>query len=724
VRLFDLLDLFDGEGDAAVDSEGAIVLPGALSPDDKALVVTLARMRADGRLARLVEVTWEGGITEPSRRAVEARLDTFPDMLLRVDVGADVDLDSLSRSDAIRRSKRTVVCVAHPGGREPFGSVRELARRTVARADARVPDVAAAMGLDVRPWRVLRAFATGLSNPVSVAVLAEAALSLQIEGVAGDTLRLAALRRVLVRELAWRDDVEVAALLTIASEGIDRALSRWPRAVEGLRAQMLSRDGRVLDWAELLLDAEVARGVLDALFAERRGSEVLREVSSRGARSVVPSDPELAQISSLISQGRLADAERALDERIGLGATRPLDHHARWFGWMLKGRAARDAGRFDECLSALQTAAELAAAHGPEAEGMVRRALGQARAGHGEHARAEVHFREAVAFYETAGIAGLPLALLHHELGESLLEQGRFAEAESLLRAALAERTAAGDRAIGRTLSLRALSVALQKQARHGEAVALVREMLTLADEISDDPVNGSRMWRHAGMIFAKAGLLEESVDAFRKALSFGRGYDSDLEVAKSAEQLGRALAHLGALDDALASFDEALALMNRAAVSTREQNETLSDRCVVLTRLGRLDDAARAISELLEIEASQTTGPMSREAGVVADLIGHAFVTQERIEDAERLFTMALEHLAQDPTQARNAAVSAFNLASMSALRGAPTAVVTSAMARAYALAAALDPPFPELLERVAESYRPYALSAAPPPIVPHLPN
>lgn len=516
MRLLDLTDLFEGEGEAPVDLDRPVVLPGALSPGDQDEVIALVRSRSAPRPLRVVDVRWDGGLTEPARRAALAAASGGPEALLVVRATPTSDVEAVLRDDAVARHRRVVVAVEHPGGGEPFGPARELVRRAVDRADGALAALAAPMSLGLRPWRALRAQAVTLSNPAAVAVLCDAALALQLEGLSGDALHAVALRRVLLRELAWRGDAEVAALACVAEHGAERAARDHPDAMAALRAQMLVRDGRLLDWAALLHEPAVADEALDALARERAAVPPLRDVLRRRVDRNEKFDGDIRDALRMIRRGEYAEATRLLDERVGVAASRPLPPAERWMAWLARGLLERALGRPERAVAAFETAAELVSPLGVLDRALVRQELGETLVESGDVARGAHHLTAALALNRDAGTPR-DVAIAAARLARALARLGDNHRALDALNEALAVESRNELPADFVVAMLADRAVLLHRLDRLDESLTATRELLPLAPPTLRN-VSYALHAYSLGVSLAKAERWVDAAEMFRAA--------------------------------------------------------------------------------------------------------------------------------------------------------------------------------------------------------------
>lgn len=177
------------------------------------------------------------------------------------------------------------------------------------------------------------------------------------------------------------------------------------------------------------------------------------------------------------------------------------------------------------------------------------------------------------------------------------------------------------------------------------------------AAEGSGDAALAGRAVRHlarAAQQYEHSGAFPEAVDALRRALSLAReveqeGGGSSLSRAELLASLGAVLEKTGALEEAQASFAEALTL--DAPATTRAA--ALAGICLVHTRTGRHEEAREAGRRAL-VEA-EVLGDASLEA-LIRGRLGILAALDGDLADAEAHFDEAQRHYRAQG-QPRNAA-------------------------------------------------------------------
>src|SRR6202051_3213252 len=141
--------------------------------------------------------------------------------------------------------------------------------------------------------------------------------------------------------------------------------------------------------------------------------------------------------------------------------------------------------------------------------------------------------------------------------------------------------------------------LALHRRGAVGEAAARYGEVLRA------DPANADALY-YLALISCQHGRFEEGVELARKSL------DSDPKQARSHVILGRALHALGLNDDALSSFDRAIALAPELAPAH-------ANRADVLSKIGRNAEALDSYDRALALAPDSVADWMNRGVALIA---------------------------------------------------------------------------------------------------------
>jgi len=106
--------------------------------------------------------------------------------------------------------------------------------------------------------------------------------------------------------------------------------------------------------------------------------------------------------------------------------------------------------------------------------------------------------------------------------------------------------------------------------------------------------------WIETGEELLYSGSLEESVEAFNKAI------EVDPEDAEARVGRGYALSRLAFLEEEPGMYNESLLSFERAIELNRSQASAWSGKCYVLSIMGRYDEAIEAYDASLEIDPEQ----------------------------------------------------------------------------------------------------------------------
>ncbi|MGK4005803.1 hypothetical protein WMF31_24470 [Sorangium sp. So ce1036] len=272
-----------------------LMLPGSIPSGDHELLIAFFQQVITERPLPRVEVDGYTMLLDPSRRYLEHVLGErgSSGLLLVVKVRQPgVDLHEVAAHPVIRGFEHTALSSVHPGGTEDLRALLTLTRDVREQAESLYEATAGRLGLRQEGWRLIADFVRTLQSPIDVLETANALIEVQLEENPESEQRARILQRMLIRLLEWRPAGELAALVGLATRGVDAtaALLRDESApvLAGLKAQGLFRDGTVSAGGEAgartgePLAAGAARGRRDAL---RRGAHRFLACSgSIGAR--------------------------------------------------------------------------------------------------------------------------------------------------------------------------------------------------------------------------------------------------------------------------------------------------------------------------------------------------------------------------------------------------------------------------------------------------------
>lgn len=209
----------------------------------------------------------------------------------------------------------------------------------------------------------------------------------------------------------------------------------------------------------------------------------------------------------------------------------------------------RDSGFLRDMLN--QTAEKLDASQlQPEVEADLRETLGTAFAKLGDHPRAELMHRSALAIRsKLTGDDGQDIATLMSKLAIALQHQGKFGEAEKLHRKALAAyRKALGAEDLSIAVGLDNLGSVLYSQGRLEDAAHEYRKSLALYRKlIGDKDAKLSAVLDHLAVALRDQGNLNEAEIAFRQSLEIRRSQldESNSQLIQSLDNLAVVLEKL-----------------------------------------------------------------------------------------------------------------------------------------------------------------------------------
>jgi tetratricopeptide (TPR) repeat protein len=134
--------------------------------------------------------------------------------------------------------------------------------------------------------------------------------------------------------------------------------------------------------------------------------------------------------------------------------------------------------------------------------------------------------------------------------------------------------------------TLTAITLAAVTRARNSDYDSFVGMW---ADVVAKSPTN-AKAYKHLGLGLADAGRMEESVEAFRRAIALGETPPQAAAgwLAGVYSNVGTSLVGLGRVDDAAAAYaeavrlnpDDCLAQMNRGVVAARRGEVGLAEQC------------------------------------------------------------------------------------------------------------------------------------------------
>ncbi|MCB1914924.1 MAG: tetratricopeptide repeat protein [Rhodocyclaceae bacterium] len=83
-------------------------------------------------------------------------------------------------------------------------------------------------------------------------------------------------------------------------------------------------------------------------------------------------------------------------------------------------------------------------------------------------------------------------------------------------------------------------------------------DQITKLEALLGGPRDGALLRHSLGIEYLRGGRTQAAIDAFRQAVAFDAAYSA------AWKNLGRALAEAGQVDDALAAYQEGIAVANR----------------------------------------------------------------------------------------------------------------------------------------------------------------
>lgn len=272
------------------------------------------------------------------------------------------------------------------------------------------------------------------------------------------------------------------------------------------------------------------------------------------------------------------------------------------------------------------------------AEGLV--ALGNAREAMGQHADAIALYEEAIDIMQAAGY---PLsAQLGARLGK--LEALRWSDAldEAVSQAkALLDDVDAEDR-------WRVQAALGSLQVRSGEPQAAQTLLLAAAEAVPPGAHDRrAEIFNSLASAHSQRGELQEALEWYGRALGefdTASGGSPDLEASVLMNR-AKINAHVGDPSTALPDVERALAIRIELFGEAHHLTvETLGFQSIVLTELGRYDEAIKAAQSALTIEAALPGGGQTRQTALQLQAMGGAQLRAEHLEDARDTLTRALE--------------------------------------------------------------------------------
>ena len=311
----------------------------------------------------------------------------------------------------------------------------------------------------------------------------------------------------------------------------------------------------------------------------------------------------LAVASWGLRRERLARTRAESAERTAKAESRKSEQVSHILRNMLAGAApefarGRDTTVLREMVDATAANVERDTRDQPEVEADVRATLGSVYDALGEHTKAEVQLRQALALRKKVfGDEHLQVADSLHWLGASLYHQRRASEAEALFRQTLILRgKLLGRENIQVAESMNNLALALSLKGETNEAVSLQREAVALHVKLlGSNHLGTATTVQNLAYDLMRQGKYAEAETQFRWVLDAYRRIQgtNHPDVAKALHSLASALREQGRNAEAETLFRDALRLKRELYGPDHDEvRATLRNLATLLRRLGRLAEA------------------------------------------------------------------------------------------------------------------------------------
>ena len=427
MRVWHLLDLVDACGASirALMDDDPLVLPAALSRDDREVLLAFFQRVVASEPVERLEVDWHHSLLQADRTFLERmhrRAGAGKHLLVVRVHEPDVDLHEILDAREVRAFRHVAVVGIRTLGHERWGTLSKLAKEVAACAEDLYREWTPLLGLRAEGWRLVMPLVAELLNPVDVLETYNHLVAVQLEPRAEPAARVqehdldrsagvrdAVYRRMLARLLERLDTDVLVGLAGVVirkpPSKLPKAIrERWPAIEQSLRDAMLVRDGRPVRWARFL-DGALQEVLLDAL--TQRANPPRNYAKAAGTAVAWIDRAGLAKKSDDNLRVRIVGAMRQISERRLEQAADELD------------AVAADPG--------LARATDVA-------KGFYWDAMGRLLYKRGKWDEAEVAFRRSLALAEEGGDTPTSLGMTMSELARGLRDNGRADEAALLLR--------------------------------------------------------------------------------------------------------------------------------------------------------------------------------------------------------------------------------------------------------------------------------------------------
>jgi tetratricopeptide (TPR) repeat protein len=215
---------------------------------------------------------------------------------------------------------------------------------------------------------------------------------------------------------------------------------------------------------------------------------------------------------------------------------------------------------------------------------------------------------EALAAYEERMqiLAGLPdrdpqaEGVTLHDIANTRRLQGDLGLAASTFREAADRKREGGQNALDLTVTLLALARALAENGEHDAALRVLEERIELLRGLPErDPVREGVTLYEIGSIQRRAGRLAEAIERYRETEVVQRESGNDEHLALTLLKLGRSLGQVGKHEEALAAFQDRLAILKKNDHGDpQEEGVTLHDIGDVFKARGEWQKASELYEE------------------------------------------------------------------------------------------------------------------------------
>jgi serine/threonine protein kinase/Tfp pilus assembly protein PilF len=494
-------------------------------------------------------------------------------------------------------------------------------------ADEPVQAVAPSSAYRLR--KLIRRHKIGVTATLAVAVAL-------IAGIVGTTIGLIhasrAMKIAVARERESKQQADIADAVNrfqrdmLASANPERMLGDKVTVVDVMRSAVKELDaGKLKD--QPLVEAAVrdtigvtlhALGQLDAAEANHRRALELRRANGADPRQLATTLNNLGAL--YYSQGRIGDAERTLQDALGIARSSPNAE-----AWEISPNLVNLA-------LALQAQGKM-----NEAESLLREA-------NDLNVRANLDDRT-----RASGLSNL---------GQVLFAQGRFKESEPPLREALAMRRHALPPAHPDTItSLSNLAMTLMQEEQFDEATKLAREAVDGARKTySPDHPDVAANLTTLGTILIMSEQYGEAEQALRESLAIQRKSlpPKHPDIAASLNNLASVLRRQQKNAEAEANYREALDIA-RASLPADDPNiaECIHSLALSLKDQSKFAEAEPLFRQSLEAR-TKLLGPNHRRVAITKMELGEVLLGQKRYADAEPLLVEAQRVIGSDTAAAR----------------------------------------------------------------------